>query len=42
MRDQEVQVRPLLRFIHTTESRDYNTIFPNLARGFSPAAGDQL
>jgi len=42
MREQELQVRPLRRFVRTTDSQHDNPIFPNLARGFTPTAADQL
>lgn len=42
MRECGLQVRPLRRFIHTTHSQHDNPIFPNLARGFTPTAADQL
>jgi transposase InsO family protein len=38
MRAQGLQVRPLRRFVRTTDS----PIFPNLARGLIPTAADQL
>jgi putative transposase len=42
MREQGLQVRPLRRFVRTTDSQHDNPIFPNLARGFIPIAADQL
>jgi len=42
MRDQELQVRPLRRFVRTTDSQHDSPIFPNRARGFIPTAADQL
>ena len=42
MREQGLQVRPLRRFVRTTDSQHDNPIFPNRARGFIPAATDQL
>jgi putative transposase len=42
MREKGLQVRPLRRFVHTTDSQHNNPIFPNLARGFIPTAADQL
>ena len=42
MREKELQVRPLRRFVRTTDSRHNCPIFPNLARGFIPTAADQL
>src|SRR5262249_25043293 len=42
MRERGLQVRPLRRFMHTTHSQHENPIFPNLARGFTPTAADQL
>ena len=42
MREQALQVRPLRRFVRTTDSQHDSPIFPNLARGFIPTAVDQL
>jgi putative transposase len=42
MREQGLQVRPLRRFVRTTDSQHDNPVFPNLARGFIPTAADQL
>src|SRR6516164_8719553 len=42
MRAQGLQVRPLRRFVRTTDSQHDSPIFPNLARGFIPTAADQL
>ena len=42
MREQALQVRPLRRFVRTTDSQHDSPIFPNLARGFIPTAADQL
>jgi putative transposase len=42
MREQGLQVRPLRRFVRTTDSQHDNPIFPNRARGFIPTAADQL
>src|SRR5262249_10284614 len=42
MREKELQVRPLRRFVRTTDSQHDNPIFPNLARAFTPTAVDQL
>jgi putative transposase len=42
MREKGLQVRPLRRFVHTTDSQHDNPIFPNLARGFIPTGADQL
>jgi putative transposase len=42
MRTRGLQVRPLRRFIRTTDSQHDNPIFPNLARDFIPTAADQL
>jgi transposase InsO family protein len=36
------QVRPLRRFVRTTQSDHENPIFPNLAQGFTPTGPDQL
>jgi putative transposase len=35
-------VRPLRRFVRTTDSQPDSPIFPNRARGFIPTAADQL
>src|ERR1700694_1654767 len=42
MREQGLQVRPLRRFVRTTDSQHDNPIFHNRARGFIPAATAQL
>ena len=42
MRSRGLQVRPLRRFIRTTDSQHDHPIFPNLAREFVPTAADQL
>jgi len=42
MRSRGLQVRPLRRFVRTTDSQHDNPIFPNLARDFIPTAADQL
>jgi putative transposase len=42
MRERALQVRPLRRFVRTTDSQHDSPIFPNLARGFIPTAADQL
>jgi putative transposase len=42
MREHALQVRPLRRFVRTTDSQHDSPIFPNLARGFIPTAADQL
>jgi putative transposase len=42
MREQGLQVRPLRRFVRTTDSQHDNPIFPNLARRFMPTGADQL
>lgn len=42
MRQRELQVRPLRRFVRTTDSEHDSPIFPNIARGFTPTAADQL
>jgi putative transposase len=42
MRQRGLQVRPLRRFVRTTDSQHDSPIFPNLARGFTPTAADQL
>jgi putative transposase len=42
MRQQGLQVRPLRRFVRTTDSQHDSPIFPNLARALIPAAADQL
>ena len=36
MRQRGLQVRPLRRFVRTTQSDHQNPIFPNLAQGFTP------
>ena len=41
MRERALQVRPLRRFVRTTDSQHDSPIFPNLARGFIPTAADQ-
>ena len=42
MRGKGLQVRPLRRFLRTTDSQHDSLIFPNLARSFVPTAADQL
>jgi putative transposase len=42
MRENGLQVRPLRRFVRTTQSDHQDPIFPDLARGFIPTAPDQL
>ena len=42
MRQRGLQVRPLRRFVRTTQSDHQNPIFPNLAQGFTPTGPDQL
>lgn len=42
MRVKGLQVRPLRRFVRTTQSDHDGPIFPNLAAGFLPAAPNQL
>jgi putative transposase len=42
MRSRGLQVRPLRRFVRTTDSQHDNPIFPNLARDFILTAADQL
>jgi len=42
MRERALQVRPLRRFVRTTDSQHDSPIFPNLARGFIPIAAGQL
>jgi hypothetical protein len=42
MRENGLQVRPLRRFVRTTQSDHQDPIFPDLARGFIPKAPDQL
>jgi putative transposase len=42
MRKRGLQVRPLRRFVLTTNSRHDSPIFPNHARDFTPTAPDQL
>ena len=42
MRKHGLQVRPLQRFVLTTESQHDNPIFPNRSRDFTPTAPDQL
>jgi putative transposase len=42
MRKQGLQVRPLRRFVLTTNSEHDDPIFPNRARGFTATAIDQL
>jgi putative transposase len=42
MRGSGLQVRPLRRFVRTTDSEHDSPIFPNLARGLIPTAADQL
>ncbi len=42
MRESGLQVRPLRRFVRTTQSDHQNPIFPDLARGFIPTGPDQL
>jgi putative transposase len=42
MRQQGLQVRPLRKFVRTTDSEHDCPIFPNLARGFRPTGPNQL
>jgi len=42
MRQNGLQVRPLRRFVRTTDSDHDGPIFPNLARGFRPTGPNQL
>jgi putative transposase len=42
MRDNGLQVRPLRRFVRTTDSAHNGPIFPNLVREFIPTAPNQL
>ena len=42
MRDNGLQVRPLRRFVRTTQSDHEGPIFPNLAQGFIPTGPNQL
>lgn len=42
MRENGLQVRPLRRFVRTTQSDHENPIFPNLARDFIPTGRNQL
>lgn len=42
MRENGLQVRPLRRFVRTTDSDHDNPIFPNLAAAFSPAGPNEL
>ena len=42
MREHGLQVRPLRRFVRTTQSDHEGPIYPNLAAGFMPAAPNQL
>jgi putative transposase len=42
MRKDGLQVRPLRRFVLTTDSQHDNPIFPKRARDFTPSAPDQL
>ena len=42
MRQNGLQVRPLRKFVRTTDSAHDCPIFPNLARGFRPTGPNQL
>jgi putative transposase len=42
MRQTGLQVRPLRKFVRTTDSDHDGPIFPNLARGFRPTGPNQL
>ena len=42
MRQNGLQVRPLRKFVRTTDSNHDGPIFPNLARGFHPTGPNQL
>jgi putative transposase len=42
MRQHGLQVRPLRKFVRTTDSDHDGLIFPNLARGFRPSGPNQL
>ncbi len=42
MRENGLQVRPLRRFVRTTQSDHESPIFPNLAQGFTPTGPNQL
>ena len=42
MRQNGLQVRPLRKFVRTTDSDHDGPIFPNLARGFRPTGPNQL
>jgi putative transposase len=42
MRESGLQVRPLRKFVRTTDSNHDGPIFPNLTRGFRPTGPNQL
>lgn len=42
MRENDLQVRPLRRFVRTTDSDHHSPIFPNLAAGMIPEGPNQL
>jgi putative transposase len=42
MRQHGLQVRPLRKFVRTTDSDHDGPIFPNLARGFRPSGPNQI
>lgn len=42
MRENGLQVRPLRRFVRTTQSDHESSIFPNLAESFTPTGPNQL
>ena len=42
MRQHGLQVRPLRKFVRTTDSNHDGPIFPNLTRGFRPSGPNQL
>ena len=42
MQEHSLQVRPLRRFVRTTDSDHANPIFPNLAAAFSPTGPNEL
>jgi transposase InsO family protein len=42
MRENGLQVRPLRRFVRTTQSDHENPIFPNLTRDFTPTGPNQI
>ncbi|MGO9268281.1 MAG: transposase [Candidatus Binataceae bacterium] len=42
MRERHLQVRPLRRFVRTTDSDHDHPVFPNRAADFTPTAANQL